>query len=96
MKNVQFETDVEKATFLAIRKAESHTWLQALSSRPIDICSSHAQIDRKGHHDIKCRKCAVRNVRHAEINGIIERALVFADIPAALSLLVWPEMMTGE
>lgn len=55
----------------------------------IDICSPHmclcgSQVDKKGHHGLKCRKSAGRHARHSELNNIIKRALVSADVPAVL------------
>lgn len=108
LENLKFETDSDKARFLAVQRPESGAWLQALPSRSIgtllennafriaiglrlgiDICSPHlcrcgSQVDKKGHHGLKCRKSAGRHARHAEINTIIKRALVSADVPAKL------------
>ena len=55
----------------------------------IDICAPHtclcgAQVDRKSHHGLKCRKSAGRHARHSELNNIIKRALASADVPAVL------------
>lgn len=55
----------------------------------LDICSPHvclcgSQVDKKGHHGLKCKKSAGRHARHAELNAIIKRALLSAEIPSRL------------
>lgn len=55
----------------------------------LDICASHAckccsQVDIKGHHGLKCRKSASRHMRHSELNFIIKRALLSAEMPSRL------------
>ncbi len=55
----------------------------------IDICAPHIclrgmQVDRKGHHGLKCRKSAGRYATHSELNNIIKRSLVSAGVPAVL------------
>lgn len=55
----------------------------------LDICSPHvckcgSQVDKKGPHGLKCKKSAGRHARHAELNAIIKRALLSAEIPSQL------------
>ena len=55
----------------------------------IDICEPHicwcgSQVDRKGHHGLKCRNKAGRFALHSDLNLTIKRALVSADVPAQL------------
>jgi hypothetical protein len=51
---------------------EPHTW----------ICGKPA--DKFGHHGLSCRKSTGRHSRHGNINDIIKRALVSAEIPSIL------------
>lgn len=51
----------------------------------LDICTPHTclcgyRVDSKVRHGLKCRKSAGRHARHAELNTIIKRALVSADL----------------
>lgn len=55
----------------------------------IDICSPHtclcgSQVDRKSQNLLKYRKSAGRHAMHSELNNIIKRALVSADVLAVL------------
>lgn len=55
----------------------------------IDICSPHAcicgeKVDGTGRHGLKCKLCAGRRSRHAEMNSVLKRTLILADIPAQL------------
>lgn len=54
-----------------------------------DLCSPHTcrcnqQVDEKGRHGLKCRLKAGRYATHAELNNIIKRSCVSADVPAKL------------
>ncbi|CAK1600196.1 unnamed protein product [Parnassius mnemosyne] len=54
------------------------------------ICTGHncvscgAPVDRLGHHGLSCTSGAGRLSRHAALNDILRRALVSANVPAAL------------
>ena len=41
-------------------------------------------MDKKGRHGLKCRQKASRYATHAELNSILKRSLVSADVPARL------------
>jgi hypothetical protein len=53
------------------------------------VCEPHTCIcgkpaDKFGHHGLSCRKSTGRHSRHGNINDIIKRALVSAEIPSIL------------
>ncbi|XP_048004279.1 uncharacterized protein LOC125240431 [Leguminivora glycinivorella] len=56
----------------------------------VAICTDHscascgAPVDRLGHHGLSCSSGAGRLSRHAALNDILRRALVSANVPAAL------------
>jgi len=58
----------------------------------IDICAEHtcvcgSEVDVKGRHGLKCKNSAGRFATHGELNAIIKRTLVSADVPARLEPL---------
>jgi hypothetical protein len=57
---------------------------QPVCERHTCICGGPADIF--GHHRLSCRKSTRRHSRHGNINDIIKRALVSAEIPSILEL----------
>lgn len=59
-----------------------YAWVHAFPSKSIlgTLLDCHP-VDRKGRHDLKCRKSVGRQ---AELNSIIKRELISADVPAVL------------
>ncbi|KAI5743815.1 hypothetical protein M8J77_022482 [Diaphorina citri] len=47
-------------------------------------CKCGETVDERGHHALSCEKSGGRYYRHAEVNGIIQRALTSINIPAQL------------
>ncbi|XP_063545795.1 uncharacterized protein LOC134753786 [Cydia strobilella] len=62
-----------------------HERLEQMSGNPIHTPTScGASVDRLGHHGLACSSGAGRLSRHAALNDILRRALVSANVPAAL------------
>ncbi|CAG9816014.1 unnamed protein product [Phaedon cochleariae] len=58
----------------------------------LDICTPHEYIcgsgvDEKETHGLSCRKSSGRHSRHHQVNDIIKRALISADVSAILEPL---------
>ncbi|KAI8425066.1 hypothetical protein MSG28_006934 [Choristoneura fumiferana] len=84
-----------RKTIIAKKNAPQEAWQKTLRIAAglrlgVGICESNncvscgAPVDRLGQHGLSCSSGAGRLSRHATLNDILRRALVSANVPAAL------------